>query len=509
MESNILEMLEKTCKKYPNKVAFGDEQEDITFSKLIFNAKTIGSFLSEKIEINTPIIICLEKNIKSILGIFGVIYAGGVYSILDTKLPKNRMEKIIETLDCNIILTDSLNYEIIKKVDFKGEIINIEKILSYSIDEEKLKRVKERKLDIDPLYINFTSGSTGSPKGVAISHKSVLEFIQHFVEIFKINENDIIGNQAPLDFDVSVKDIYSGIFTGAKVQLIPRAYFSNPKKLMDYLVEKEITTLIWAVSAMCFLSIMNGFEYKVPKKITKIMFSGEIMPIKQLKIWKKYIPKALYVNLYGPTEITCNCTYYILNEEDSYDDKTILPIGIPFPNEKVFLLNEENKKIEKEEEIGEICVSGTSVALGYYNDLEKTKKVFVQNPLNKKYPEIIYRTGDLGKYDCEGNLYYVTRKDFQIKHMGHRIELSEIEVLATTIEKVSQTCCIYDEVKKRIHMFYIGKKEKKELLKELKNILPVYMIPNKIIQLENMPINKNGKIDRKVLKESEELKSER
>ena len=289
------------------------------------------------------------------------------------------------------------------------------------------------------------------------------------------------------------------MLTGAKVQLIPRAYFSNPMQLMDYLVDKNVTVLIWAVSAMCFVSIMNGFGYKIPTSINKIMFSGELMPIKQLKIWKKYLPNAMYVNLYGPTEITCNCTYHVLDRE--YENTEILPIGIPFENEKVFLLDEKNELVKEPNKEGEICVSGTSLALGYYNDPIKTSQVFVQSPLNKKYNELIYRTGDLGKYDEKGLLYYTSRKDFQIKHLGHRIELGEIEVATTARDGVSRVCCLYDNIKKKILMFYTGNKEKKELLKELKVILPPFMLPNTITQLEEMPLNKNGKIDRNALKE--------
>ena len=150
------------------------------------------------------------------------------------------------------------------------------------------------------------------PKGVTVSHRSVLDFIPQFAEIFGITQNDILGNQAPFDFDVSVKDLYTALYTGAKVQIIPRAYFSQPTKLMDYLADHEVTILVWAVSAMCFVSIMNGFSYRIPSRVRQVLFSGEVMPIKHLMKWKSALPHARFVNLYGPTEITCNCTYAIL-----------------------------------------------------------------------------------------------------------------------------------------------------------------------------------------------------
>lgn len=496
---SVLEILEKTEKKYSNKAAFGDEIEDITFSELVSGAKSVGSYLAEKIEPCSPVVFCLEKSTKAITGMLGAIYARGFYSLLDIRHPAQRMESILSVLEATIIITDAKYYDLAKSLNFNGEIVKIEDILEFPINDKKLTEIRKEAQDIDPLYVNFTSGSTGIPKGVTVCHRSVIEFTKYFADIFKINDTDVIGNQAPFDFDVSIKDIYSGLLTGAKVQLIPRAYFSNPMKLMDYLVDNNVTVLIWAVSAMCFVSIMNGFSYKVPSTIKKVMFSGELMPMKQLKIWQKYLPDAMYVNLYGPTEITCNCTYHILDRD--YEDTEILPIGIPFPNEKVFLLDEDNKLVKEPNKEGEICISGTALALGYYNDPEKTNQVFVQNPLNKRYNELIYRTGDLGKYDESGLLYYTSRKDFQIKHLGHRIELGEIEVTTMAREGVSRACCLYDSVKKKIIMFYTGEKDKKELLKELKVILPPFMLPNTINKLEEMPLNKNGKIDRNVLKE--------
>lgn len=496
---NVLELLESTEQIYPEKVAFGDEISDITFSELILGAKAVGSYLINKIDPCTPVVFCLEKSTKAITGMLGAVYARGFYSLLDVRHPITRMKNILTVLDASIIITDIKHYELAKSINFNGEIIKIEDILEFPINKKMLKKLRNESQDIDPLYVNFTSGSTGTPKGVTVSHRSVIEFIQHFVNIFDIKSNDIIGNQAPFDFDVSVKDIYSGLATGAKVQLIPRNYFSNPMQLMDYLIDKNVTVLIWAVSAMCFISIMNGFGYKVPTSITKVMFSGEIMPIKQLKIWQKYLPNAMYVNLYGPTEITCNCTYYILDRE--YEDTEVLPAGIPFPNEKVFLLDKNDELVKKINEPGEICVSGTALALGYYNNLEKTNQVFTQNPLNKKYNELIYRTGDIGRYDEDGNLHYISRKDFQIKHLGHRIELGEIEVASMSRDGIDRACCLYDEVRKKIVMFYTGNKEKSKLLEELKGILPPFMLPNVMIQIQSMPLNKNGKIDRNILKE--------
>ena len=360
-----------------------------------------------------------------------------------------------------------------------------------------LETVRNQAVDVDPLYGIFTSGSTGTPKGVVVGHRSVLDFIDCFTELFNITEKDVIGNQAPWDFDVSVKDIYSALKTGATVQIIPKQLFSFPTKLIDFLIEREVTTLVWAVSALCIISTLNGFEYKVPEKINKILFSGESMPVKHLNIWRKYLPDTMYVNIYGPTEITCNCTYYVVNREFQPGD--VPPMGKAFPNEKVFLLDEENHLVEEKNQNGEVCVTGSALALGYYRNPEQTAKAFVQNPLNDRYLEPMYRTGDLAYYNNLGELCFATRKDFQIKHMGHRIELGEIEASMDKIPEIIRSCCLFDQGKSKIVAFYEGNVERKEIVRALKQYLPAFMVPNVFRQVEQMPLTKNGKIDRKTL----------
>lgn len=502
-KKNVLQWLEDSARLYPEKVAFCDPNSEVTYLQLATNAQRVGSFLSKKIGMHDAVAFYLEKSTVALTGMFGAVYAGGFYSLLDTRQPEVRLNKILDVLSPKVLLTDQANVSQAKEL-FQTrniEIIQIEDIIKDAkIDAEALNRVRSDAMDTDPLYVNFTSGSTGTPKGVTVCHRSVIDFIEIFDQTFGIRKDDVLGNQAPFDFDVSVKDIFSGINTGATVVIIPREYFSNPTLLMDYLCESHVTVLIWAVSAMCFVSIMNGFGYKIPEDVRLIMFSGEVMPMKQLNKWRSALPHATYVNLYGPTEITCNCTYHVLEDREYALDECI-PIGRSFSNEKVFLLDEENHEVKEVGVQGEICVAGTCVALGYYMDPIKTNEVFTQNPLNHEYFERIYRTGDLGKYLENGELIYTSRKDFQIKHLGHRIELGEIETAVQARQNVTRACCLYDQDKKRILLFYTGEREGKELLTELRDVLPPFMLPNKLTKLDEMPMSKNGKIDRNQLKQ--------
>ena len=497
MKTNILEYLEGSSKRFPDKTAFADEHSSCTFRELEMTARRIGTALAKYFVPRNPVPVFMEKSVETIGVFMGAVYAGCFYVLMDTKQPASRLNQILEILDSEVIVTSEKYLEDLEKLDFKGEVLLAKNLAEEPENKELLKEIRAQAVDMDPLYGIFTSGSTGVPKGVVVGHRSVLDFIDCFTELFDITEKDIIGNQAPWDFDVSVKDIYSGLKTGATVQIIPKQMFSFPTKLIDYLMEREVTTLIWAVSALCIISTLNGFEYKVPDKIKKILFSGEAMPVKHLNIWRKYLPEVMYVNIYGPTEITCNCTYYIIDREFQPGD--VLPMGKAFPNEKVFLLDEENQLITEKNKTGELCVTGSALALGYYKNREQTEKAFVQNPLNDRYLEMMYRTGDLAYYNDLGELCFASRKDFQIKHMGHRIELGEIEAAMEKIPEIIRSCCIFDSAKSKIVAFYEGDIERRPLARELGQYVPAFMVPNVFRQVERMPLTKNGKIDRKAL----------
>ena len=503
MIRNILDYLEQSARHYPDKIAFADEMSTCTYKELWETARSVGTKLANYVPPRSPIPVFMEKRVETIYAFLGAVYAGCFYVLLDPKLPSERLKQILQTLQSEVLVLHPDYEKQFKALEYERNVVNILEALQGEEDAVLLETIREQRLDIDPLYAIFTSGSTGIPKGVLVSHRSVIDFMEEFVDIFGITDKDVIGNQAPFDFDVSVKDIYSTLKTGATMQIIPKKMFSFPTKLLDYLDEREITTLIWAVSALCIVTTLKGLEYKVPQKVNKIIFSGEVMPIKHLNEWKKYLPDALYANVYGPTEITCNCTYYIVDRE--FQPGESLPIGQPFPNEKVFLLDEGNQLVREAGKKGEICVSGTALSLGYYRNPEQTKKVFVQNPLNEKYLERIYRTGDMAYYGHDGYLYFASRKDFQIKHMGHRIELGEIELAMEMAEGIRRACCTYDEPENKIIAFYEGEAEKRQIVRALGKKLPAYMIPNVWVKLDRLPITKNGKIDRKkMLKEYRE-----
>lgn len=494
---NVLDYLEKSVNLYRNKCAVIEEEKKITYEELLKRSKAVGTKIANNFENNEPIIIFMDKGIDTLVAFFGSIYAGCFYSLINPLFPISRIRQISEVLNAKCVITNKENIDYAKECFENLLILDIEEISNTLINEDILSERRKIQVDYDPLYVNFTSGSTGVPKGVVISHRSVIDFINNFTNIFKFENDDIIANQAPFDFDVSVKDIYSSLCVGATLLIVPKKYFSNPTMLLDYIVDNNTTTLIWAVSALCLITTFHGLDYKVPTTINKVLFSGEVMPTKHLYDWINHLPDATFVNLYGPTEITCNATYHIIDKNRDYSDK--IPIGISFPNERVFLLNENDKLITESNIKGEICVAGTALALGYYNNKEQTDLHFLQNPLINNYKELIYKTGDLGIYNKNNELIFMGRKDFQIKYLGHRIELEEIEKVVMEQELVNRCVCLFDEEKSRLYAFYIGDISNRDLHIKLRESLPIYMIPTKLIKVEEFPITKNGKVDRKLL----------
>lgn len=494
---SVLEYLEKTAADKGDDIAVVCEDESLTWRELCSNSKKIGCGLGERLPRRKAVPVLAEKSVDTLCAFFGVAYAGCFYVPLNPLLPRKRLNSVLETLEVDFLVTNEESFQLACDLVGKENVILISQIKQTELNDDFISKTRLAAIDNDPLYAMFTSGSTGVPKGVLVSHRCVLDFIDGFTELFNITDTDVLANQAPFDFDVSVKDIYSCIKTGATLVLVPKKLFSRPAELVDYLCEKKITTMIWAVSALCLITTFHCLDYKTPDKVNKILFSGEVMPFKHLKEWYAHLPMAMFVNLYGPTEITCNCTYYIL--DDNWQEREFLPIGKPFPNRNVFLLDENNNEITDTESVGEICVSGSSVSLGYYNNQEQTDRAFVHNPLNCKYREIIYRTGDMAKYDEDGNLCFRGRRDFQIKYMGHRIEIEEIEKAMESISGIRRACCVFDEAKSRLYGFYVGDLDKKEFHRILREKLPEFMVPSALRNIDEMPLTKNGKIDRKAL----------
>lgn len=496
MITNVLEYLERSAERFPDKIVFGDTSRKLTYREFMDLAKRAGSCLAAFHLKNQPIAVITTHSVECLIAFFGVVYSGNFYVPLDSKQPRARMQAILDVARPGIVIVP--DKESFGELSEKAELISREELQESQIDAENLEKIREEHLDVYPLYLMFTSGSTGVPKGVLINHRSVVDLVEQFAQSFGFDEKEVFANQAPFDFDVSVKDIYNTLRNGASMYIVPQSMFIMPKKLVPYLKENKVTVCIWAVSALSILATVKALDKEVPENLKKIMFSGEVMPVKVLNYWREHLPKAMYVNLYGPTEITCNCTYHILNRE--YSLQEAIPIGKAFKNTQIFLLDENGKEVPFGE-AGEICVKGTCLALGYYRNKEATEAAFRQNPLNPDYPDLLYHTGDYGRYNEEGFLVFAARRDWQIKHMGHRIELSEIESAVNSLAWIDSCCCQYDEEKGKIVLIYQAEEPcEGQIMDGLKELLPKYMCPNRFVFVPRMAMNQRGKIDRVFIK---------
>lgn len=498
MEKNILSYLEHSEKAFPDKIAFSDSQYELTYRQLANAARSIGSFLIEKIGMRKAIIVYMEKDARNIAAFMGAAYAGCFYVPLDSQMPIERINIILKTLQPAAVIYDDKTAKFLSLMETDCIKVLYDKICVLPPDKEKLELARREIIDTDPLYILFTSGSTGIPKGVVVCHRSVIDYSDWVVKTFNLNESTIFGNQTPFYFSMSVLDIFATIRSGATLYIIPKKLFSFPVKLLEFLKERDVNTIYWVPSALSIVANLGALDVVELPYLKKILFAGETMPTKQLNIWRKHIPNATYVNLFGPTEITDIGIYYVVDRVFSDDEP--IPIGVPCDNVDVLVVNDDRNLIEESGEIGELLIRGSFLACGYYNNPEKTNEVFIQNPLNKSYPEIVYCTGDLVYWNKNRELVYVSRKDFQIKHMGNRIELGEIENAMSALDGVDMCCCLYNKESDQIVAVYTGNLEMKRLSKLLKEKLPRYMIPNIYNKAASIPLNMNGKIDRVQLK---------
>lgn len=492
---NVLEFFEKTTTKYPDKIGFTDSSRKATFSEVMKNAKAIGTYLTQE-GTKRPVAILIDKSVSCIEAMLGTMYAGDFYVVVDVHSPTDRIENILNTLDNPIIITDDASFELADSLDKAYCVYNT--AVETPADEDKLADIRSQMIDMDTAYILFTSGSTGMPKGTVINHRALISYINWVTEEFGFDETTSFGSQTPLYFSMSVTDFYSTIKCGCTYNIIPKANFSFPLNLIKYLNDYEINTIYWVPTAISILSNWKAFDVEKPKYLKTVLFAGEIMPTKQLNYWIKNLDSSItYANLFGPTETTDICTFYVVDREFADDES--LPIGKACTNCDVFIVNADGKKAKPEEE-GELFVRSSFMADGYYKNPEKTAEAFVQNPINNCYPERVYKTGDIVKYNDKGELIYITRKDFQIKRMGYRIELGEIEAGANSVPKVKACACVYDKDADCLVLVYEGAiKDSSIVLEAVKNKVPPYMTPDKVLRIKEMPKNANGKIDRKAL----------
>ncbi len=494
MITHVADFLEKSIQKFPDKKLFIEfNGKSITYAEFDKASKALASHIVKQNIYKAPVLIILPKCIDALISFFGIARSGNFYTIIDERTPVQKIEQIVDVLQPKLLITTkNLN------INLNLPTIYTDEFKSFNIDEIVLKKIKDNHIDTDLLYVFFTSGSTGIPKGVSISHKSVINYTFWVYETFKFDENEILANQAPLYFDASVSDIYPTIKAGASLHLIPNSLFAFPAKIIEYFIINKINTLFTGPTTLAYFANEKSLNKIKSLQLNKVFFGGEAISNKHLNIWRKCLPNTIFVNMYGPTEATVYCSHFVVDRH--FDDNELLPIGKAYKNTQL-LIFDDNLNLITPNQVGvkgELYIRGTCLSLGYYNDKEKTKQAFVQNPLHDNYLDLLYKTGDVVAYNKFGELVFYGRIDNQIKYMEHRIELGEIEAVVNANKELKNSACIFKN--NEIICFYESEKEL-DLKNFLKDKLPSYMIPRKFVKIKQFILNTNGKIDRKFLSE--------
>lgn len=504
MQINVLEYLENGgVRRFPERTAIVDGERSYTFAELDKYAKICATLLLRRPEIagmvRQPVAVFLPKSAGTVFADLGIVCTGNAYSNLDVKSPAARVKAIIDNLRPVVVVTSRALASQVEAMGVAPErLFFIESVLeeAVTIDRAGIQARLDRIIDTDPLCIINTSGSTGIPKGVALTHRGTIDFMDWVFGRFELDERVRIGSLSPFYFDIYTLELNLCLAKGATLVLVPDQLAIFPAKLMAFLQAQEISFIFWVPSIMVNISNQGLLPEFDLGAMRNVWFAGEVFPTKHLNAWRRALPAAQFVNLYGPIEIHVDCTYFVVDR--AFDDSEPIPIGHPCRNTDVLILNGENRPCAPGE-VGELCVRGSSLALGYWNDPEKTARAFVQNPLQKSFPELIYRTGDLVRTNDRGEIMFIGRNDYQIKHMGYRIELPEIEHQILNIEGIANACVLYNKDAKEITVFYEsrnGEIPAGRIREELLKTLPKYMLPTAFHQLPELPRNPNGKIDR-------------
>lgn len=495
---HILELLDRTAAACPQGAAFCNETTTLTWQQVQQTVDAVGSALDRLPGgvLHRPVGIYMERGATALTALLGVLAAGGFYTVLDTAQPPERVRAILDQLEPVALLTDAAHADAARALAGDTPVLDYAAAAAAETDRNRLAALRQAVIDTDLAYVLFTSGSTGLPKGVAVTHRNVLAYSEWVVSTFGFTPDTVLGNQTPFYFSMSVTDLYGALRSGACLQVLPKRLFSFPVQLLEYLCARQVNTLYWVPSALGIVANWKALDYTAAPPLHTILFAGEVMPTAKLNYWRAHYPKARFANLYGPTETTDICAYYEL-DRDFRDDES-LPIGRACENCGLLVLCGDRPAAPGE--AGELCVRGSFVAAGYYRQPDKTAQRFVPNPVQTAYPETIYRTGDLVQYNDRGELVYCGRLDNQIKHMGYRIEPGEIETAAFGQDKLDDCACVYDAARDKLVLFFQAKKDVTEDLRaRLTGRLPAYMQPAEYRRLRQMPHNANGKVDRKAL----------
>lgn len=487
---SIIDYLEQAACQFPEAVAVADGTDELTFYTLRRRAYGLGQMLYARGITGQPVGVYAQRKADVIAAMLACAASGNCYVPLDPGAPAEKVKKILLHAEVKLILGFADG-----EYDGAAEGCEYFRCGGKNAPESDVRpdvTVTER----DTLYIIYTSGSTGEPKGIRKSHGSVMNFVEAYEKALDFKQEEILGNQTPFCFDASAKDIYLMLKTGARMEIIPSEKFIFPVTLIEYLNEKKITFISWVPSALAIVARLRTFRDILPTTLKRVCFVGEVFPAKDLDGWRTALPELEYINLYGQSELAGICCLYPIPKGEP--TPAALPIGKPLENSRIWLY--EDGKISREK--GEILIESGALADEYLKNPEKTAETFLELEIDGEKRRVL-RSGDWARYDENGDLVFLSRADGQIKYKGYRIELGEIEAAVNALDFIGRACVLYNRERERITVFCTTDRpdlKLRDLNAALDGTLTDYMLPRKLVVLEQMPLNANGKIDRPYLK---------
>lgn len=488
--------------RFPDKPAICCDNSEVTFREADEFSNSFARALQHSGTSRGQLIpFFMKKGTNSILSILSILKADCAYVPIDVNSPAQRLQSIIDATQAPVIVVDAQSKPLLESLlpaDKRPAILEIS-----AHEPTDISPIDYQNLSIDMAYVLFTSGSTGVPKGVMIPHKAIIDYIEWCVETYEISDTDVVSNHAPLYFDNSTFDLYTAFKAGATLHLVHDELNSILPRLIKWLNERCVSVFFCVPSVLTLLLKSRRLKPDSFPNLRHLICAGEVLPPDVLREWMLLYPHIQFTNMYGPTEITVDCTMYRITAPPEPGCLSI-PIGPARRNMELFVRTDDSTLSTTTGARGELLVRGTAVAYGYLGDETKTRKAFIQNPNNPFFHDPLYCTGDLVELDQSGNFLYLGRIDDQIKHLGYRIELGEIEASLVAIDQVNEGVVVYgtrqgqEESEIGALVSLRAPMETSELRKALEARLPAYMVPTKITLFsDEFPRTPNGKYDRK------------
>nr|MBI1232831.1 amino acid adenylation domain-containing protein [Cytophagales bacterium] len=497
-----------SAQKRPGSIAIHEGERSITYGELNLYTNKFSRYLASRgVSRQDKVALFIPKSIASFKAMISVLKADAIYVPLNVQVPTKRNTYIAEHSQCDFLICDK---SVKSEALLIAKSVKARSLAVIVIDEVNLDNISEASIiyhntPSDLAYVLYTSGSTGFPKGVMIRHRNVVNYTEWAVKYFQISFSDRMSNHPGIHFDLSVFDIFPAFRSGASLHLVPQDVAMFPIKIVEFIESNKLTIWNSVPSLYTFMARTNVLDSKRLTSLRVLTFNGEVMPTSTVISWMSACPQARCVNQYGPTETTCGSFFYEIVGIPS--DATIpLPIGRPIANTEFWVLKDDGSKAEVNE-AGELYIAGAGVGHGYLFDQEKTDKSFIFNTLDPNAQEPIYRTGDLVKLRPDGNLDFLGRRDHQIKFMGYRVELGEIESALNSLDYVSTSAVIAVEHSVSTgtiiaaFVVLIDEINAHKIKKDVGMLIPHYMVPKVITVMQELPFNPNGKIDRNKLRE--------